>query len=137
MRATRGRDTGPELAIRRIVHAAGLRYRVDERPLPDLNRRADMVFRSRKIAVFIDGCYWHGCPEHHTVARANAEYWATKVERNRERDHHTSECLIAEGWIVLRFWEHIPPAEAAAAIINAVNSTGVGGRSEHPGTSSR
>ena len=72
--------------MRRLVHAAGLRYRVDARPLAQLNRRADMVFSRAKVAVFIDGCFWHGCPEHHTVARSNASYWAEKVARNRERD---------------------------------------------------
>ncbi|WP_457109809.1 very short patch repair endonuclease [Marmoricola sp. URHA0025 HA25] len=98
MRANRRRDTGPELAIRRLVHAAGLRYRVDVRPLPDLNRRADMVFIRQRVAVFIDGCYWHGCPEHGTSARTNADYWSAKIGRNIERDLDTTRRLANGGW---------------------------------------
>lgn len=120
MRANRSRDTRPELAIRRLVHAAGLRYRVDERPLRELNRRADMVFRRSQVAVFVDGCFWHGCPDHHTIARANAAYWADKVERNRARDRETDERLEDAGWTVLRFWEHTPPSDAAARIVHVV-----------------
>lgn len=86
MRANRRRDTKPELAVRRLVHAAGLRYRVDIAPLPDQKRlRADLVFTRARVAVFIDGCFWHGCPEHHTVAKTNAAFWSSKVTGNRER----------------------------------------------------
>lgn len=89
MQGNRRRDTRPELAVRRIVHARGLRYRVDVRPIPELTRRADLVFPRVEVAVFIDGYFWHGCPDHHTVAKANASYWAEKVERNRAgRQHH-------------------------------------------------
>lgn len=120
MQGNRGRDTGPEIAVRRIVHSRGLRYRVDARPLAALNRRADLVFSRAKVAVFIDGCFWHGCPDHHTVAKANATYWAEKVAGNRRRDLDTSERLKDAGWLVLRFWEHQPPSEVAEAIIHAV-----------------
>lgn len=120
MQGNRGRDTGPETAVRRIVHSRGLRYRVDARPLAALNRRADLVFSRGKIAVFIDGCFWHGCPDHHTVAKANAAYWAEKVAGNRLRDLDTSKRLRDAGWLVLRFWEHEPPSEVADAIIVAV-----------------
>lgn len=120
MQSNRGRDTAPEIAVRRIVHARGLRYRVDARPLATLNRRADLVFSRAKVAVFIDGCFWHGCPAHHTVAKANATYWADKVAGNRRRDLDTSERLKNAGWLVLRFWEHQPPSEVAEAIIHAV-----------------
>lgn len=120
MQGNRGRDTGPEIAVRRIVHSRGLRYRVDARPLPALNRRADLVFSRAKVAVFIDGCFWHGCRDHHTVAKANATYWAEKVAGNRWRDLDTSERLKDAGWLVLRFWEHQPPSEVAEAIIQAV-----------------
>ena len=89
-------------------------------PLPALNRRADLVFSRTKVAVFIDGCFWHGCPDHHTVAKANATYWADKVAGNRQRDVDTSERLKDAGWLVLRFWEHQPPSEVAEAIIHAV-----------------
>ncbi|MFI9053397.1 very short patch repair endonuclease [Streptomyces anulatus] len=116
MRANRSRDTRPELALRRAVHALGLRYRVAARPIPTLRRTADLVFPRQKVAVFLDGCFWHGCPDHHTKAARNADYWQTKVRRNRERDLDTTERLAEEGWLVLRFWEHEDP-EAAAMIV--------------------
>lgn len=121
MRANRRRDTQPELAVRRLVHAAGLRYRVDYPPLSDHRRlRADLVFTRARVAVFIDGCFWHGCPRHHTVAKRNAEFWAAKVAGNRARDERVTSMLEAEGWTVLRFWEHDEPALAASAIVAAV-----------------
>jgi DNA mismatch endonuclease (patch repair protein) len=113
MQAIRSRDTKPEILIRRLVHAAGLRYRVAARPLPDLRRTADMVFRPAKVAVFIDGCYWHGCPEHYVPPKTNSGYWSEKVLRNVTRDRDTDEKLRAAGWTVLRFWEH-EPSDACA-----------------------
>lgn len=122
MQGNRRRDTKPEVAVRRLVHASGLRYRVDFRPLTSLNRRADLVFTRHKIAVFIDGCFWHGCPDHHTVARSNKEYWAAKVSQNRERDHDTDRALRSAGWTVLRAWEHEPAGEVARRVIDAVEA---------------
>lgn len=122
MQGNRRRDTKPEIAVRRLVHAAGLRYRVDHKPLWSLNRRADLVFPRQKVAVFIDGCFWHGCPEHHTVARSNATFWAEKVRRNRERDRDTDERLEVDGWMILRAWEHEPPADIAQRVIEAVKA---------------
>ncbi len=122
MQSNRGRDTQPELAVRRIVHAQGLRYRVDARPLPQLNRRADLVFTRVKVAVFIDGCFWHGCPVHHTKAKANAEFWATKVATNRSRDEETNRLLDDAGWCVVRAWEHDDPTEIADRVMRAVAS---------------
>ena len=116
MRANRGRDTGPELAVRRALHRMGLRYRVDH-PLPfDRRRRADIAFTRARVAVFIDGCFWHGCPEHGTTPRTNSRFWSEKIERNRARDLDTTERLEAEGWVVLRFWEHESPDAAAEHI---------------------
>ncbi len=83
MRGNRSRDTAPELVVRRLVHAMGLRYRVHTRPLPGLRRTADLVFTRQRVAVFIDGCFWHGCPEHHRQPGANSAYWSEKVARNR------------------------------------------------------
>lgn len=120
MRSNRGRDTKPELAVRRLVHAMGLRYRVDARPLPALNRRADLVFPRARVAVFVDGCFWHGCPDHHTKARANAEYWAEKVTVNRARDEETDRLLVEAGWKVVRVWEHEDPAAAADRVAQVV-----------------
>lgn len=124
MRGNRRRDTKPELAVRRLVHASGLRYRVDARPLPEINRRADLLFTRAKVAVFIDGCFWHGCPEHHTVAKSNADYWAEKVSRNRERDAETDRLLAEAGWIVVRAWEHEAPESVAGSVISAVRDGG-------------
>ena len=90
MQGNRSRDTSPELAVRRLLHAAGLRYRVDYRPEPSLRRTADIVFTKQRVAIFIDGCYWHACPEHGTSARANADYWSDKLQRNVARDADTT-----------------------------------------------
>lgn len=119
MQANRRRDTKPELAVRRLVHAAGRRYRVDSRPLADLNRRADLVFSRAKVAVFIDGCYWHGCPEHGSAARTNAAYWGPKIAGNVSRDRDTDDRLHAAGWTVIRAWEHDDPHAVAERIIAA------------------
>ncbi|MEV4124874.1 very short patch repair endonuclease [Nocardia sp. NPDC049707] len=122
MRANRSRDTRPELELRRAVHALGLRYRVAARPLPELRRTADLVFKGPKVAVFLDGCFWHGCPEHHTVAARNAAYWAEKVARNRARDMDTDRRLVEAGWDVVRIWEHEHPTLAARRVYEAVSS---------------
>lgn len=120
MQANRGRDTKPEMAVRRAAHAAGLRFRVDYRPIPELNRRADLVFTRAKVAVFVDGCFWHGCPTHHTVAKSNAEFWAQKVTRNRERDAETDRLLGEAGWTVIRAWEHEPADDVVARILTSL-----------------
>jgi DNA mismatch endonuclease, patch repair protein len=136
MRANRGRDTGPELAIRRAVHALGLRYRVSHRPVASLRRTADLVFTRARVAVFVDGCFWHGCPEHHTVAKTNAGFWASKVEGNRQRDVDTTNRLLDANWRVLRFWEHEDPVEAAQRIASVVRGgvdTGSASRRAAPG----
>src|SRR5919107_2002682 len=114
MRSNRGRDTSPELAVRRAAHALGLRYRVDARPLPEVNRRADLVFTRARVAVFIDGCFWHACPEHGTSPRTNSDYWGPKIARNVERDEETDRLLRDAGWLPLRIWEHEPPGDGAA-----------------------
>lgn len=122
MQGNRSRDTKPELAVRRLIHAAGLRYRVHARPEPALPRRADIVFTKQRIAVFIDGCYWHGCAQHARVpSQANTDYWQRKLARNIERDIETTSRLQCAGWRVLRFWEHEPPHDVAEAIVRAVN----------------
>ena len=113
MKGNRGRDTKPELALRRAVHAKGLRYFVNRRPVKTVRRTADLVFPRVRLAVFLDGCFWHGCPVHHVAAKTNAEFWAEKIRRNRERDRETDGLLVANGWTVLRIWEHVPVDEAA------------------------
>ena len=120
MRANRGRDTRPELALRRSLHARGLRYRVDH-PLPfDRRRRADVLFTRAKVAIFVDGCFWHGCPEHGTTPRTNVRFWSDKIARNRARDADTTARLEAAGWVVLRFWEHEDPGRCAALVAKEV-----------------
>lgn len=104
MIANRRRDTKPEIAVRRALHADGMRFRVDYPVLP--RRRADIAFPGRRVAVFIDGCFWHVCPDHRTQAKANAGYWAEKFAGNQSRDRDTNERLVSAGWTVLRFWEH-------------------------------
>lgn len=121
MKANRRRNTQPELRVRRLLHSAGLRYRVDYAPdRANLRRRADIVFTRRRIAVFIDGCFWHGCPEHFIPPKANAEYWVPKIATNIRRDRDTDRRLREAGWTVLRFWEHVDPQLAAESIIRQV-----------------
>jgi DNA mismatch endonuclease (patch repair protein) len=100
----------------------GLRYRVSARPLPDLRRTADIVFRPTRVAVFVDGCFWHGCPEHGSQPRANSEYWAPKLARNIERDRETNSALEAAGWKVVRIWEHEDANHAAQRIARVVEA---------------
>lgn len=120
MQSNKGRDTKPELALRRAVHALGMRYRVSARPLPAVRRTADLLFTRAHVAVFMDGCFWHGCPEHHTKSATNAAYWAEKVRRNRERDAETDRLLMDAGWKVIRVWEHEDPVEAAHRVARVV-----------------
>lgn len=127
MQANRSRDTKPELAVRRLLHAGGLRYRVNYRPLKDLRRTADIVFTRQRVAVFIDGCYWHSCPEHGNRPLVNAAYWTPKLQRNRERDEDTNARLRAEGWTVLRFWEHDDAVLVAAEVREAAQATTASG----------
>jgi len=116
MQANRSRDTKPELAVRSAVHRRGLRFRVAMRPQPELRRTADMVFRKAKTAVFVDGCYWHGCPDHYAQPATNRQYWSDKISGNIKRDKETNLYLEKSGWTVLRFWEHEDP-EAVADIV--------------------
>ncbi|MFF7811233.1 very short patch repair endonuclease [Streptomyces sp. NPDC007945] len=130
------KDTAAELAVRRLLHAAGLRYRV-EYPVPGMaRRRIDVAFTSVKVAVLIDGCFWHGCPEHATHPKANAEWWRTKLDRNMARDRETTEHLTAAGWEVLRFWEHEAPEDVvrhiAAAVARRRGATKRGGTPGRP-----
>ena len=119
------RDTAPELALRRELHRLGLRYRVDVAPAPSRSRRrADVVFSRHRLAVFVDGCFWHGCEEHGVRPKANAEYWRAKLERNIQRDRETDAALIDAGWQVIRVWEHEPARLAAARISQVVRRLG-------------
>lgn len=117
MRSQKRRETDPELLLRRELWSRGLRYRVDAQlPLAGSPRRADVLFRRAHVAVFVDGCYWHACPQHGTHPKANAEWWAEKLAANVRRDRDTDERLAALGWRSVRVWEHEDPAEAAERI---------------------
>jgi len=113
MRAQARRDTGPELALRRELHHRGIRFFVDRAPLPGLRRRADLVMPRRKVAVYIDGCFWHRCPIHGTSPRNNGDWWKVKLDGNVARDRDTDRRLDEAGWTVIRFWEHEDPLVAA------------------------
>lgn len=121
MQANRSRDTKPELDVRRGLHRLGLRYRVGIAPEPAVRRRADIVFTRARVAVFIDGCFWHGCPEHgRSTFNHNAHYWSAKIAANAARDAETNVRLRDAGWIVLRFWEHEDVAEVVENVRCAV-----------------
>ena len=120
MKAAKQRDTVPEKSLRSALHKMSLRYRVNSRPIKALNRTADVVFRSAKVAVFVDGCFWHGCPIHGTQAKANAEFWKQKIAANQERDADTARQLKIAGWRVIRIWEHENPSVAARRICRII-----------------
>jgi DNA mismatch endonuclease (patch repair protein) len=122
MSRARRRDTLPEVLIRKEAHRRGLRYRVDA-TIPGMpRRRADMIFGRRKVAVFVDGCFWHSCPEHESIPRANREWWLGKLRRNTERDRETDAHLRSLGWTVLRFWEHEEPISVVDEIERVVRA---------------
>ena len=116
MSRQRRRDTAPEVALRRELHKLGLRYFVDRAPVPGLRRRADVVFPRKRVAVYVDGCFWHRCPLHATHPKNNAQWWADKLAGNVARDRDTDARLHAAGWRVVRIWEHEIPLEAAARV---------------------
>lgn len=122
MQANRRRDTKPELRVRSILHARGLRYRVDFRPLRAVRWKADVVFTRAKVAVFIDGCYWHQCPEHSKPPSRNVEYWGPKLEKNVARDREFDRQLRESGWTVVRAWEHESPRAVADRVEAAVRA---------------
>lgn len=115
------RDTPPEMRLRSELHRRGLRYRVDARPIHGLRRRADLVFRNAKVAVFVDGCFWHGCSIHMTWPQANAGWWRGKIERTRARDRDTDRRLTESGWTVIRIWEHEDPPVAAERVVEVLS----------------
>ncbi|WBQ07815.1 very short patch repair endonuclease [Kribbella sp. CA-293567] len=121
MSRQKSRNTGTEVALRRALHALGMRYRIHRRPVRGVRREADVVFGPARVAVFVDGCFWHGCPLHATWPKNNAEFWKTKIEANRRRDADTNSRLLAAGWLSLRVWEHESVESAAARIRSVVD----------------
>jgi DNA mismatch endonuclease (patch repair protein) len=122
MARTGSRDTRAELEVRRILHRRGLRYFVDRQVVRGVRRRADLVFPRTRVAVMVDGCFWHGCPEHATWPAHNAAFWREKIETNRDRDRDTDRRLVEAGWSVLRVWEHESPGDAADRIERLVRA---------------
>lgn len=122
MAATHAQDNPRELAIRSALHKRGYRFKPHGVPLQDLRRSADILFRARKVAVFLDGCFWHGCPWHATWPKRNAAWWRGKILRNKRRDRETNTCLRERGWKVIRVWDHVPHEVAVNRIAEALNS---------------
>ncbi len=120
MTSTRQRDTRPELLLRSELHRLGLRYRLHQPVVPGVRRRPDIVFGPARVAVFVDGCFWHGCPQHETTAKANARFWRDKIAANQKRDSDTNTRLKAAGWSVVRVWEHEDPKVTARKIARLV-----------------
>ena len=121
MLGCRSRDTAPEKLLRSAVHRLGLRFRVCTRPIKEVRRTADIVFTRRKVAVFLDGCFWHGCPEHYVPPKTNPVYWSEKIDGNVRRDRDTDRKLSEAGWTVLRFWEHEDPIECGLTVYKIVS----------------
>jgi DNA mismatch endonuclease (patch repair protein) len=120
MQANRRRDTGPELALRRELHRRGLRFRVDQPPVAVVRCRADIVFTRPRVAVFVDGCFWHSCPEHGNLPKANREWWRAKLDVNVARDRRNEQALVEAGWSVVRVWEHEQVDVAADKVCEAI-----------------
>jgi DNA mismatch endonuclease (patch repair protein) len=116
MQQNRPRDTSIEVHLRSALHRAGLRFFKHRRPLPGLRCEPDILFPGARLAVFVDGCFWHCCPDHGTVPKANGEWWRTKLEANQVRDERNNDALRAAGWTVLRVWEHQPVHEVVDEI---------------------
>lgn len=121
MLGNRSTDTAPEMRLRRELHRMGLRYRVNARPLAALNRRADIVFRPARVAVFVHGCFWHACPDHFGIPKTNVDYWSKKMNINASRDADTEERLREAGWTPIIVWEHDDPAKAARLVARVVS----------------
>jgi DNA mismatch endonuclease (patch repair protein) len=122
MSRNRGADTKPEIAVRSALHAAGLRFRKSLRVIAgEVKVRPDVVFTRARIAVFIDGCYWHCCPDHGTQPRRNEDYWSAKLAGNVARDRRVDEALRSDGWTVIRAWEHEPPQLAVRRVLDVLS----------------
>jgi DNA mismatch endonuclease (patch repair protein) len=123
MRANRGSNTGPERRLRSALHALGLRYRVNHRITVDgAIVRPDVVFARKRVAVFVDGCFWHGCPEHASWPKRNGDFWNEKITRTRERDREHTRALVRAGWTVVRVWEHEGLRDAVGRVKSALEN---------------
>jgi DNA mismatch endonuclease (patch repair protein) len=136
LRAQGRRDTKPELLLRSELHRRGLRFRVDRSPVKGVRSRADLVFGPSRVAVFVDGCFWHSCPQHGTIPKNNRGWWTEKLQVNGERDRRAGRTLAEAGWLVIRVWEHDDVVVAADRIERAVRTRRAcgGGSSDQSGT---
>lgn len=127
MRSNRRTDTKPEVALRSFLHRRGLRFRKDYlvELSSDRKVRVDIAFTRPRLAVFVDGCFWHSCPQHGTTPKTNREYWIPKLEQNGVRDKANELELKSDGWHVLRIWEHVSTEEATALTLESLNRTEV------------
>src|ERR1035437_5744959 len=121
MARQRSRDTGPAIDLRRHLYSGGWRYRLHETVVPGTRRSIDIVFRRSRVAVFVDGCFWHGCPIHSSIPRSNERWWQEKLDKNIQRDRDTDMRLREAGWSVVRVWEHQDSSEAAVEIAAVVH----------------
>lgn len=131
MRVTRRRDTPAETELRRCLHRQGFRYTIDARALPSSRRRADLVFRRARVAVFVDGCFWHSCPLHGSMPKHNASWWKAKLAGNVRRDRDTDRELRSAGWVVVRVWAHEDPVRASEKVRRALAARD-GGKARPP-----
>ena len=118
MQSNRPRNTLPEITLRSALHRSGLRFRKHVRPLAALRCEVDIAFPKQKLAVFVDGCWWHSCPQHGMIPKTNVDFWTQKLQRTQERDLRNTLVLEASGWSVLRVWEHLGPEDAVKKIIS-------------------
>lgn len=121
MQGNKRKNTRPERALRSALHRRGARFRVDTAPESEIHCRPDVVFHRARLVVFVDGCFWHGCPEHGTQPATNSAYWSAKISRNTARDRMNDSALETRGWTVMRVWEHEPPDEAATRILSVLS----------------
>ncbi len=123
MRANRRRDTRPERRVRSLLHARGVRFRVDHRVVAgSISVRPDVVFTRARLALFVDGCFWHACPLHGNEPQRNQAYWTPKLRRNASRDQAVTAALEDDGWLVIRAWEHEAPEEVAECVLRALRA---------------
>ena len=122
MQANVGRETTPEQMVRQFLRLQGFRFRTDDRPLPSLRCAADLVFRRIQLCIFIDGCFWHGCPKHFRQPAANSAWWAEKIGANRVRDRRNTRILRQAGWEVIRVWEHQLGKQMLRNLIESINT---------------
>ena len=120
MQSTRQKNTSAEVRLRSELHRLGLRFRLNKRLIPKLRRTVDIVFSKIRLAVFVDGCFWHGCPQHATCPKSNSQFWLDKIKTNMQRDLDTNRRLEELGWKVIRIWEHEDPKDAAQKIYRIV-----------------